>query len=359
MKRLLRNSVFLLFGIFFIASTLAMAQVTVTPADATNIPGTSAANGSSPAWTTLGDIVIASNGNNNAIAKNQTGVTLILTAPTNWSFNSGVGSGSVSGTAITYVGISVSSTTITFTFSRSNNNSSDATITISGIQVQEIDGSTTSQGLILRTSANSGTAIITGITVDVTSFGTLSGDGVLPVELTSFTGYANGSVVTLNWATATEVNNYGFEVYRDGAKVGFVQGHGNSNSPKNYSFTDKPAAAKTFSYQLKQVDFSGLSKLYGPVLVKVDVPAAFVLHQNYPNPYNPSTTIKYEVPFTDKITLKVYNLIGQEVATLFEGVKEAGAYEVKFNGSNLASGIYLYSLTSSTFTKNIKMLLLK
>ena len=181
----------------------------------------------------------------------------------------------------------------------------------------------------------------------------------LPVELTSFTGSVNGNVVTLNWSTATEVNNYGFEVLRDGTKVGFVKGNGNSNSPKAYSFTDKPSEAKILKYEIKQVDFDGSAKMYGPVEVNVIAPANFVLHQNYPNPYNPTTSIKYEVPFADHVTLKVYNIIGQEVATLFDGIREAGSYTVKFDGSKLSSGIYVYSLKSSSFSKTVKMILMK
>ena len=183
--------------------------------------------------------------------------------------------------------------------------------------------------------------------------------GVLPVELTSFSAAVEGANVLLTWRTASEVKNYGFEVYRDGVKIGFVRGNGNSNSIKDYSFTDKPSGAKTFKYQLKQIDSDGQNKLYGFVEVTLEAPNKFVLRQNYPNPFNPTTTIRFEVPVTEKVTIKVYNMVGQEVATLLEGIKEAGSYVVKFDGSELTSGVYISSLKSSSFSKNIKMILMK
>ncbi|MFA6598232.1 MAG: T9SS type A sorting domain-containing protein [Ignavibacteriaceae bacterium] len=183
--------------------------------------------------------------------------------------------------------------------------------------------------------------------------------GVLPVELTSFSAAVEGKNVLLTWRTASEVKNYGFEIFRDGAKIGFVQGNGNSYSTKDYSFTDKPDGAKTFTYQLKQIDSDGQHKLYGSIEVTLAAPNAFVLYQNYPNPFNPTTTIKFEVPTTEKVTIKIYNMVGQEVATLLDGIKEAGSYEVKFDGSELSSGVYISSLKSSSFSKNIKMILMK
>jgi len=182
---------------------------------------------------------------------------------------------------------------------------------------------------------------------------------MLPVELTSFIGFANGSNVTLNWATATEVNNYGFEVLRDVVKVGFVQGHGNSNSPKSYSFTDKPVGAKTFKYQLKQVDFDGQSKLYGPVEVTIEAPNSFVLYQNFPNPFNPTTKLRFNLPKAAHVHFTFFNILGEVVKTLHMGNKNAGYYEVEFNADNLPSGIYIYQIITDDFIQARKMILLK
>ena len=179
----------------------------------------------------------------------------------------------------------------------------------------------------------------------------------LPVELTSFTALLRSSSVELNWQTATEINNYGFEIERASVisnevrnlnwqKVGFVQGHGNSNSTKQYSFTDDLALDKTlkFSYRLKQIDNDGTFKYSKEVEVNTQLPTKSSLSQNYPNPFNPSTLISYQISVNSFVTLKVYDVLGKEVATLVNESKEAGNYEITFNASKLASGVYFYRL---------------
>ena len=179
-------------------------------------------------------------------------------------------------------------------------------------------------------------------------------DAPLPVELSSFTANVNINNVELTWKTATEVNNNGFEVQRkEGStesgvgrweKVGFVHGHGNSNSPKEYSYTDKNLTGGTkFQYRLKQIDNDGKYEYSKEVEVKV-VPKDINLLQNYPNPFNPVTEIKFTLPEAAKVTLRVYNIIGQEVANLVNGIEEAGFHSIKFEGSNLPSGTYIYRL---------------
>ncbi len=205
-------------------------------------------------------------------------------------------------------------------------------------------------------------------------------DTTLPVELTSFTAQQSGKMVTLNWSTATEVKNYGFEVEktsprpspfqgegvpidRDGRgweKIGFVQGNGNSNSPKSYSFVDKTISAGRYSYRLKQIDFDGQFEYSSVVDVQVDAPLAFALKQNYPNPFNPNTIIGYQLPFASHVALKVYDILGNEVAVLVNGLQAAGDYDIPFNGEKLNSGIYFYKLqTSDGFTATKKLMLVK
>ena len=364
MKKSIVSAFVLIVCIIFINGSIN-AQVTIQQAtNGTNISGSTAANGSSPSQTTLGDIKVTS-AHNNDFAKNQTNAKVILTAPSNWSFNASVGTGSVSGTNITYVSISVTSTTITFTYTTGNTNSSNAAFTISGIQVQEIDGANISQGSILRTG---GTGTITGITNNVTSFGTLSGDGVLPVELLSFFGSVNGNTIILKWTTATEVNNYGFDVERNSGNgwtnIGFVSGSGNSNAPKNYSFTDQPTGATSFSYRLKQIDVDGAYKYYDAITVSLVGGDKVQLMQNSPNSFNPSTSIKYYVPQTMDITITIYDIIGREVTKIVNNQATAGYHVVYWNGKDsygnvAASGIYIYRLTASNFTETKKMNLLK
>lgn len=202
-----------------------------------------------------------------------------------------------------------------------------------------------------------------------------SQDNALPVELTSFTAALIDNVVQLNWQTATEVNNYGFEVERQPipnpfqrqgnsswTKIGFVNGHGNSNSPKSYSFTDNLLLAHDLNrlqYRLKQIDFDGKFEYSNIVAVNVEVPAAFVLHQNSPNPFNPTTEIKFSLPKNSNVELSVYNLLGEIVQTLANGMMNAGEHKVVFEASNLSSGVYIYKLTTDNYFSTRKMVLLK
>ena len=194
-----------------------------------------------------------------------------------------------------------------------------------------------------------------------------STDAPLPVELTSFTSNVVGNKVELNWSTATEVNNYGFEIQRIAVsnqrsaweKIGFVQGHGNSNSTKNYSFTDKPTCGIEFQYRLKQIDFNGAfeySEITSAILENVN---EFKLEQNYPNPFNPMTRISYTLPVRTSVKLRVYDLLAQVIAELVNGIQEAGRYEVTFDGSNLPSGAYFYKLEAGSYIEVKKLLLVK
>ena len=156
------------------------------------------------------------------------------------------------------------------------------------------------------------------------------GDWNLPVELTSFIAELNGTVVILKWITETEVNNFGFEIERiplsstflnggkdaSWEKIGFVKGHGNSNSPEQYSFIDNnPVGGNNFSYRLKQVDIDGEYE-YSPIVEIEIYPEKFVLTQNYPNPFNPSTKIKYQLSADAVVMLKMYDMLGNELITL-------------------------------------------
>ena len=198
--------------------------------------------------------------------------------------------------------------------------------------------------------------------------------GALPVELTSFTASVGDNKVTLDWQTATEVNNYGFNVERSNpplpsglplqgedmgwVAIGFIKGSGNSNSPKNYSFVDDNPPSGTVEYRLKQIDNDGNFK-YSRIVTVTSLPTKFELWQNYPNPFNPTTTIQYAIPKAEHVTLKVYDELGREVTTLVNENKEAGQYKVSFNGSNLASGIYYYRLSAGDFTEVKKLILLR
>ena len=186
----------------------------------------------------------------------------------------------------------------------------------------------------------------------------------LPVELTSFLAEVVSGSVHLTWGTATEINNKGFEVERSNGsqfvKVDFVQGRGTSTKPSTYNFVDKNLADGKYSYRLKQIDFDGTYSYSNVINVEVVTPKQFNLSQNYPNPFNPTTTINYEVAVPVNVTLKIYNMLGEEVATLINNqFREAGQYNVNFNASKLASGAYVYRLTAGNFVQTKKMILTK
>lgn len=187
--------------------------------------------------------------------------------------------------------------------------------------------------------------------------------GVFPVELTSFAANVNGKKIILNWETATEVNNYGFEIERSTEKnkwvnLGFVEGHGNSNSPKNYSFEDESPSSGLNSYRLKQIDNDGAYEYSEAVEVSFEV-NSFTLEQNYPNPFNPSTKIRFSLAKEGFVELVVYNVLGEEVKVLISENKLAGSYFVVLNATDFSSGIYFYKLRAGDFLQTKKMVLLQ
>lgn len=202
-----------------------------------------------------------------------------------------------------------------------------------------------------------------------------------PVELISFNASIIDYKVQLNWKTATETNNQGFEIERTSPlpspyqgeggeagrgweKIGFVPGFGTTTEPKSYSFIDENVTTGIYKYHLKQIDFDGTFTYSNEIEVEVDFsPKEFVLYQNYPNPFNPKTVISYQLPVSGNVTLKVYDILGNEVTTLVNEEKQPGVYEVEFNPEssirNLASGIYFYQLKVGSFTDTKKMILAK
>ena len=194
--------------------------------------------------------------------------------------------------------------------------------------------------------------------------GSPNGSQALPVELTSFSATTIGSTIKLSWQTATEINNYGFDIERSSVKgswekIGFVNGNGNSNSPKNYSFVDDNVTAGTYSYRLKQIDNDGQFEYSKAIEIGLTAPDKFELSQNYPNPFNPSTTINFNLPEASNVKLIIYNILGQEVKTLVNAFKEAGVHTIDFNASELNSGLYIYKIEAGSFTQTRKMTLIK
>ena len=201
-------------------------------------------------------------------------------------------------------------------------------------------------------------------------------NGGTPVELISFSADVNLNDLTLNWITASEINNSGFEIHRkqvlnhqssvgnaEWEIIGFINGNGTSTEPQSYSFVDENLQAGKYRYRLKQIDFDGSFEYSNIIEIAINSPTKFLLEQNYPNPFNPSTKIKWQSPVSGWQTLKVYDILGNEVATLVDEYKPVGTYEVEFDASsgirNPVSGIYFYQLKVGNYSDTKKMLLLK
>ncbi|HTX19148.1 MAG TPA: T9SS type A sorting domain-containing protein [Bacteroidota bacterium] len=199
----------------------------------------------------------------------------------------------------------------------------------------------------------------------------VSANSVLPVELISFTAAPNENSVTLEWTAATEVNNYGFEVQRairndqqsstnNWSRAGFVEGVGTSYAPKKYSFIDREVTAGNYSYRLKQIDRSGSFKYSREIEVELtNAPAVFSLRQNFPNPFNPTTTFQFSTADFRFVEMKVYDMLGRELTTLVSEQKAPGVYSVKWDASRIPSGTYIYRLRAGNFVESKKMTLMK
>lgn len=191
-------------------------------------------------------------------------------------------------------------------------------------------------------------------------------DPTIPVELATFEAIGRNNKVTLSWETASEINNAGFVIQRaidNGAfeRIAFVEGQGATTDAHSYHFEDQPLpfGAEQLHYRLKQIDFDGAFD-YSPVVsIEMASPEAIALLPNYPNPFNPSTQIRYELPVTGTVRLAVYDLTGKEVALLIDQIQEAGQHQVIFDGGGLASGVYVYRLSTENLVITRHMILVK
>ena len=188
--------------------------------------------------------------------------------------------------------------------------------------------------------------------------------GIIPVELVSFMSSIINNSVNLNWITATELNNSGFDIEKstDNSswnKIGFVSGNGTSTEVHNYSFADQNPFVGTSYYRLKQIDFDGTTEYSNTIEVVYGAVSDFALEQNYPNPFNPTTKINYSIKEKGNVELKIFDLLGSEIAVLVNEEKDPGNYDVSFDASSLSSGVYLYTIKSGSFVQTRKMLLMK
>jgi len=196
-------------------------------------------------------------------------------------------------------------------------------------------------------------------------------NGGTPVELVSFNAEVSGNKVRLSWLTSTETNNRGFEIQRlesglssiDWENIGFINGNGTSTEPHSYRFIDDNPAPGNYSYRLKQIDFEGSFQYSKNVYVEIALPGEFALSQNYPNPFNPVTTIKYTLPPNTSskclVTLRIYDVLGNEIRILVNGQQSPGQHQVIFDAGNLPGGVYIYRLNAGGSSLSGKLILLK
>jgi hypothetical protein len=191
----------------------------------------------------------------------------------------------------------------------------------------------------------------------------------VPVELTAFFAMALEDGIMLKWTTATETNNAGFSVERstnnkDFEVIGFVEGNGTTTETKDYNYFDKISSAGYYYYRLKQIDFDGSFNYSNIVQTEVNAPKAFVLSQNYPNPFNPSTVISFSLPVDSRVTINLYNTLGEKVDVLIDNELSIGHHEINFDASTLSNGVYYYKINAqgkdgSDFVSTKKMVLMK
>ncbi len=223
-------------------------------------------------------------------------------------------------------------------------------------QTEGLDNGTYGMDVQITSNDPTNPTIVVPVTMQIGS--------IIPVELTKFSAVVENGFAKLEWITATETNNSGYQIERksgtDWENIGFVKGNGTTTERSSYSFVDNLSnlKAEKIYYRLKQIDFDGTAHYSNTVEVSF-LPDQFMLMQNYPNPFNPSTTIKFALPKTSEVKLVVFNTLGQVVSELVNQKFDAGYYTVEFNAANLSSGIYYYRLEADNFVSVKKMILIK
>ncbi|MFH1011345.1 MAG: right-handed parallel beta-helix repeat-containing protein [bacterium] len=195
-------------------------------------------------------------------------------------------------------------------------------------------------------------------------------EGPLPVEMTTFQAIAGDGQVTLRWRTESELDNDHFILYKreageeDFRMLAEIPGHGTTTEPHDYTYVDRFVQTDiAYEYRISDVDITGRETIHEQIVsatpTRAAVPLDFALHPNYPNPFNPTTTIRYDVKETGLVSLKVFDLLGREVVTLFDGETSAGSHTVIWDAGGLPSGVYLCRMEAERFVETRKLMLLK
>ncbi len=191
-------------------------------------------------------------------------------------------------------------------------------------------------------------------------------DLVLPVELVSFDATLDGNNVLLDWQTASETNNAGFEIqhrsdhHTHWLVLGFVEGHGTSLIARRYRYRSADLEPGSHRFRLKQIDYDGSFTFSPEVEVFVELAEVFLVEPAYPNPFNAQTWLRFAVRRSQKVQVALYDVLGRRVRVLYAGKPLEGVYrEVLIDGGDLGSGLYVVSVRGEAFVQTQKVILLK
>lgn len=188
-----------------------------------------------------------------------------------------------------------------------------------------------------------------------------------PVETIEFYSVTEGKEVNLYWHTIDDINNLGYSVFRKSksednwAKKGFVSAKSPSAGGNIYTYKDSVTVSGDYQYYLQQLSTDSLTSKSEVLEVTVteNVLSNYKLYQNYPNPFNSSTTIHWQLPKTEHVTIEVFDILGAQVVELVNQRFESGYCSTNFDGRGLPSGVYIYKIRAGSFIDSKKMLLLK
>ncbi|MDP2304149.1 MAG: T9SS type A sorting domain-containing protein, partial [Ignavibacteria bacterium] len=186
----------------------------------------------------------------------------------------------------------------------------------------------------------------------------------IPVNLITFSASRDAKSVKLIWKTLSEENNRGFEIERsfngvEWNSLAIIEGVGTTRFPSDYLYIDKVNSDSKLYYRYKQINFDGSYTYSNVIELDKIVPLNYGLEQNYPNPFNPTTNIDFRIPETGKVTIKIFDLLGNEIVTLLNEIKEVGTHSINFSADGLVSGIYFYTMRINNFQSQKKMVLIR
>jgi Secretion system C-terminal sorting domain len=187
----------------------------------------------------------------------------------------------------------------------------------------------------------------------------------LAISLASFVAHANKGKVELAWTTATETENDHFNVYRDGEVIASIAGNGTCTGPHDYTYTDAAVeAGKVYEYKISDVSWGGLETVHAPVNVEIEESRElnveeFVMNMAYPNPFNPSIKINYQLSTVNRVTAAIYNTNGELIKELISAEMTPGSYDLTWDASGMPSGVYIVKMVAQNTVQTQKVVLMK